>query len=361
MEKLISRGFMEIIEKELSKIQTEYLIVLKDGLTLIDSDWISVVDNINKFWYKNRKIIETSLSRWFLPNETYIFTAACVLDYNDREHLPFLLYGKQHIFDDPLCRYAQSVLNNKGTNFANKLNEKIKELIEDNILILENLKDTIYILPVSFLFNNSNSNILKNCDKIFLSMFNKKLTLKDYFRDIKTSKDLEEILKPDIVDKIPFDTNDNLKLPLAERIQIHRAKNDYLPQEATDAEIFFLVVYGHLSQTINLIFVCVNYNFIPYLRYGVAFKFFTLLIGNFLNIDNTELMLNKASLSYFTKQLFNKDYVKNINIDDYKTKCMIFEKSLLKKVFNGNTLKDGLTLKKLESIIKKSLTEIVYT
>ena len=172
---------------------------------------------------------------------------------------------------------------------------------------------------------------------------------------------LEEILKPDMVDKIPFDTNDNLKLPLAERIQIHRAKNDYLPQEATDAEIFFLVVYGHISQTINLIFVCVNYNFIPYLRYGVAFKFFTLLIGNFLNIDNTELMLNKASLSYFTKQLFNKDYVKNINIDDYKTKCMIFEKSLLKKVFNGNTLKDGLTLKKLESIIKKSLTEIVYT
>ena len=312
---------MDIIEKELSKIQNEYLQILKDSLRLIDSDWMSVVDDINKFWYKNRKIIKTALFKWFLPNETYIFTAACVLDYNDKEHLPFLLYGKQHIFDDPICSYAQSVINTQGTTFAQQLNDKIKDLIEDNILILENLNSIIYILPVSFLFNNENPDALKNCDTIFLNLFNTKLTMKEYFENIKTCEDLEEILEADIIHEIPFDTDDDLDLPLSERIKSYREQNDFIPIEANNARVFFMIVFGLISQAMNTIAICITYNFIPYLRYDVAFKYFTLLIGNFLKVKNVELMLNKATLSYFTKQIFDKDNVDCLNVSTVTQRC----------------------------------------
>lgn len=351
---------MDIIEKELSNIQIEYLSILKESLNLIDSDWLSVVDNINKFWYKHRKIIKTSLTNWFLPNETYLFTAACVLDYNDKEHLPFLLYGKQHIFDDPICRYAQSVINTKGTNFSIKLNDKIKDLICDNILILENLNNLIYILPVSFIFNNDNPNILKNCDSIFLNMFNKEMSIKDYFQNVKTCNDLESILKPDIISKIPFDTNDNLELSLAERIKLHREKNDYLPKDANDAEIFLMIVFGHISQSMNSIFICINYDFIPYLRYDVAFNYFTHLIGNFLKIENVELLLNKASLSYFTKRIFNKDNVRYSNIFTYRKQCLKFEAALFENVFKNGQFPSELTPQILETIILKGLDEFIY-
>ena len=351
---------MDIIEKELSNIQIEYLTILKESLNLIDSDWLSVIDNINKFWYKNRKIIKTSLNNWFLPNETYIFTAACVLDYNDKEHLPFLLYGKQHIFDDPICRYAQSVINTKGTNFSIKLNDKIKDLIYDNILILENLNNLIYILPVSFLFNNDNPDILKNCDSIFLNLFNKEISMKEYFQNVKTCNDLESMLKPDIIDKVPFDNNDNLELSLAERIKLHREKNNYLPVEANDAEIFYMIVFGHISQSMNTIFICINYEFIPYPRSAVAFKYFTLLIGNFLKIDNVELMLNKASLSYFTKKIFNKDNVKNSNIFAYRNQCLKFEKTLFENVLKNGSFPSNLTAQVLKTKIIKGLEEFIY-
>ena len=351
---------MDIIEKELSNIQIEYLTILKESLNLIDSDWLSVVDNINKFWYKHKKIIKSSLSNWFLPNETYLFTAACVLDYNDKGHLPFLLYGKQHIFDDPICRYAQSVINTKGTNFSTKLNEKIKDLIYDNILILENLNNLIYILPVSFLFNDDNPDILKNCDSIFLNMFNKEMSMKDYLQNVKTCNDLEAILKPDIINKIPFDTNDNLELSLTERIKLHREKNDYLPKEANDAEIFLIIVFGHISQTMNSIFICINYDFIPYLRYDVAFKYFTHLIGNFLKIENVELLLNKASLSYFTKQIFNKANVKYSSIFTYRNQCLKFEATLFENVLKNGSFPSDLTPQLLEKIILKGLEEFIY-
>ena len=351
---------MDIIKDELYKIQEDYLKLLKESKDIIDSDWLSVVDNINKFWYKHKKIIKTALNNWFIPYETYIFTAACILDYKDKEHLPFLLYGNQHIFDDPICRYAQSSMAGKGSAFSVTLNEKIKDLIEDNILILENLNKSVLILPVSYLSNDEKIDLVKSCDNAFLSLFDKQMTIQEYFEQIKTCNDLENLINEDLLKKLPFDTKDNFELSLKERIELHKKNNTYLPKEANDAEIFYIIVYGHISQAMNVIFICMSYEFIPYLRYDVAFNYFTHLISNFRDVDNIKTMIDKAGLSYFTKKIFDKSKVNITDIKDYKKKCSKFSQNVIKEVFINSVLKPNINIKNLEEIITKNLDNVIY-
>mgnify|MGYP006990121360 CR=1 FL=1 len=44
------------------------------------------------------------LKNIFPSQESYVFTASTFMDFDESEHIPFLLIGSQHILDDPLSK-----------------------------------------------------------------------------------------------------------------------------------------------------------------------------------------------------------------------------------------------------------------
>ena len=67
------------------------------------------------------------------------------MDFEDNEHLPFLLMGDKHILDDPLSKYSEirsKMPDGKDTEF---LYEQIGVTAEDNLKLLENVHGEIFV------------------------------------------------------------------------------------------------------------------------------------------------------------------------------------------------------------------------
>ena len=93
--------------EKMNQIQIEYKILLQKLLPKLKSEFsVQALDEINLFWYRHMDIVRLYLASEFAGAESYVFTAATYLDYDDNEHLPFLLLGKQHVLDDPLSKYS---------------------------------------------------------------------------------------------------------------------------------------------------------------------------------------------------------------------------------------------------------------
>ena len=137
-------------------IQTEYKELLATLLPKLKSSHSpEALDEINLFWLRHIKEIQLYLKAWFPGENSYVFTAATFMDFEDNEHLPFLLMGDKHILDDPLSKYSEIRSKMPDGKDAVFLYEQIGVTAEDNLKLLENVHGEILILPLRLL-NQSN-------------------------------------------------------------------------------------------------------------------------------------------------------------------------------------------------------------
>ena len=84
-------------------IQDSYAKLLSVLIPELESGRVpEALDEINLFWIRNIDVVQLYLKAMFSGNESYVFTAATFMDFDDKEHLPFLMIGEKHILDDPL-------------------------------------------------------------------------------------------------------------------------------------------------------------------------------------------------------------------------------------------------------------------
>lgn len=88
-------------------IQIEYKKLLVSLLPKFKSGYApEALDEINLFWIRRIEEVKLYLKNWFPGKNSYVFTAATFMDFDDNEHLPFLLMGNKHILDDSLSKYS---------------------------------------------------------------------------------------------------------------------------------------------------------------------------------------------------------------------------------------------------------------
>lgn len=143
-----------LIQKEYKELLISLLPKLKSGFAA------EALDEINIFWLKNINIVRLYLEAVVPYSDSYVFTAATFLDYDDNEHLPFLLLGENHILDDPLSIYSELCGKTLEGRNADFLYEQIKTTVEDNIKILDNLNSSVLIIPLKFLTLSKAGDIL---------------------------------------------------------------------------------------------------------------------------------------------------------------------------------------------------------
>lgn len=144
-------GF-HLLKEELKELQSRYRdVLLKAKDNIFKTDSTAVIDEINVFWQKHKKLVEFSLRSFVQPYEAYAFTAATILDVEDFEHYPFVTLGKFHIWDDPIFIYANIVGKTPNLDFNEKMKEQVIATITDNLKILDTAEEIIYILPIRYL------------------------------------------------------------------------------------------------------------------------------------------------------------------------------------------------------------------
>lgn len=171
------------------------------------------LDEINLFWLRNIEEVQLYLRAWFPGENSYVFTAATYMDYDDKEYLPFLLMGDKHILDDPLSRYAEiqsKMLKGKDAEFLYK---QIGVTAEDNLKLLENVGEKILILPLRIL-NQSNdyNSFYKVGEQAFVSLFNGINSVSDYFSKCESIDDIMQYARGDIGRLVMFSEDDDISL-----------------------------------------------------------------------------------------------------------------------------------------------------
>ena len=182
------------------------------------------LDEINLFWLRNIEEVQLYLRAWFPGENSYVFTAATYMDYDDKEYLPFLLMGDKHILDDPLSRYAE--IQGKDAEFLYK---QIGVTAEDNLKLLENVGEKILILPLRIL-NQSNdyNSFYKVGEQAFVSLFNGINSVSDYFSKCESIDDIMQYARGDIGRLVMFSEDDDISLTFKERFQSALVGTQYM-------------------------------------------------------------------------------------------------------------------------------------
>lgn len=304
-------------------IQTEYKELLTALLPKLKSCHApEALDEINMFWLRHIEEVQLYLKAWFPSENSYVFTAATFMDFDDNEHLPFLLMGDKHVLDDPLSKYSKIRSKMPAGKDAEILYKQIGLTAEDNLKLLGNTCGEILILPLRLL-NQSNdySSLYIVGELAFVNLFNGINSLSDYFAKCNSFDDIMSFACEDIGRLVMFSEDDDATLPLEERFRIALAETQYMVDtNKPDAYNFFMLVFGCIQQAIDVVVSCVEYGCIPYIRYPVSLHYVSLLSESMLNIKHIHTLRFKMCVAFIVYKLCDKDRLAEVCFKDFLKK-----------------------------------------
>ena len=172
-----------LLLNKIQLIQSEYKTLLAALLPKLKNRHApEALDEINLFWLRHIDEVQLYLKSWFPGKNSYVFTATTYMNFDDNEHLPFLIIGEKHVLDDPLIRYSTMQTKMPEGKEAESLYKQIGVTAEDNLKLLENIREEILILPFRLLNqSNDHNSLYKAGEEAFISLFNGINSLNDYF------------------------------------------------------------------------------------------------------------------------------------------------------------------------------------
>lgn len=211
-------------------LQTEYRDLLTVLLPALKGKRApEALDEINLFWLRNIDTVQLYLKYWFPGEDSYVFTASTFMGFDDSEHLPFLLMGNKHVLDDPLCKYSEVRSRMQDGRDAEFLCNQIEITAEDNLRLLENVREEILVLPLRLLSQSSNYDSLYEMGEgAFVSLFNGIENLSEYFAKCDSIDDIISFARDDIGELVLFSVDDDTALPLKERFRIALSETPYM-------------------------------------------------------------------------------------------------------------------------------------
>ena len=333
-------------------IQTEYKELLSALLPKLKTNHApEALDEINLFWIRHIEEVQLYLKSWFPGKDSYVFTAATFMDFEDNEHLPFLLIGNKHILDDPLSKYSEIQSKMPAGKDAEFLYKQISVTAEDNLKLLDNLHDEILILPMRFLNQSNNHNSLYEIgEQVFISLFNGINSLSDYFFKCDSIDDIMHFAREDIGRLVMFSEDDDATLPFEGRFKIALSGTQYMVDtNKPDAYNFFMFVFGCIQEAIDVIVSCVEYGCIPYIRYPVALHYISLLSESMSKIEHIATLRFKMNIAFVVYQLCDKHRLSEVSLKEFLRKnhiygfndklfCKLAEHGINEKNFLGYTI-----------------------
>ncbi|WP_378955751.1 hypothetical protein [Pelosinus sp. sgz500959] len=354
----------DLLKDELKELQLAYKEILISASENIFKDGsAAVIDEINVFWHRNKKLVHCILKNLCDSYQAYVFTGATILDMADFEHYPFVTLGKYHFWDDPIYKYAALIGKTKNASFDKKIREQIIATINDNIKILNEAADIIYILPIRLLSEVDAQMVHDAGIKAFLSLFKEKIDFEHYQKYFNTIEDIKNGLCPGVDKSLIFSSDDDNTLDLETRFNNYKKTNALpLPPTASDAEVFWFSIYANMRQAFDTILMCAEYQLIPYIRFDVAYTYILSLSVNFGDNKEIKDMIFKCAIAHVIYRTFDKEKVKNLDFREYYHSIQKYdlEHNLFLDLEDENITFSNPSIVKIVNIIEKNFESFFY-
>ena len=302
-----------ILYDSMEDIQKKYLSLLKQYQQVDEENAIYIIDSIKNFWFLKKKIIETFLNYYSNNFDTCVFLCGSYINTFANKHLPFYALSSKHIIDDVVLKYSVLSLQDPTLEIVKTITKALTKAINDNINCLEKFPD-IFILPISFLFDDMEM-IKKGADDVFFSLFkNKKLTLHEYLNNFKNLDEVLDFIDEDLKDTLYFEAH--LDLPLKERYETYIKEIGYALPSNDDVLNFYLHTSSLYAQALSIISLCVRFNIYPYIRENTIFYNFVNLLQNFEKIISPRI--KELALIHFLFHKVFEYYYESFSLENIK-------------------------------------------
>ena len=316
-------------------------------------------DEINLFWHCHISEVHLYLKNWISEENTYVLTAATYLGFDTKEYLPFLLMGDNHIFDDTLCKYSKTYNMLSNNEYTDSLYNFIKLVVQDNLNLLDNLKNEILIFPLNLVNQMIDYDLfVKTGESVFTRLFENINSIKDFFEKCKTIDDIVAYGCENFEDIIMFSEYDDHSLSFHERFRVAVENSKYITTEGeSDAYVFYMLVYGYIQQAIDIISMCIDYGCIPFIRHPVSLYYVSLLSENMVKVKDIDALIFKMNIAYIVHELFDFDRFVTFNLDRYlnEIKAYKFSKKLFDKLNEQRIDKNNVLGEEVVEIINNEL------
>ena len=339
--------------------------MLADLLPRIKSENASEAhDEINLFWHCHISEVHLYLKNWISEENTYVLTAATYLGFDTKEYLPFLLMGDNHIFDDTLCKYSKTYNMLSNNEYTDSLYNFIKLVVQDNLKLLDNLKNEVLIFPLNLVNQLIDYDLfIKTGESVFTSLFENINSIHDFFEKCNTVDDIVAHGCENFEDIIMLSEYDNHLLSFHERFKLAVKNSKYINTEGkSDAYIFYMIVYGYIKQAIDIISMCIDYGCIPFIRHPVSLYYVSMLGENRKKVKNIDDLIFKMNIAYIVYELFDFDRFVSFDLDTHlsEIKTYMFSKKLFDKLKEHRIDKNNVLGKEVVEIINDEL-KLFYT
>ncbi|MBD5080660.1 MAG: hypothetical protein HDT44_02725 [Ruminococcaceae bacterium] len=353
-----------LLVNKIYSIQNQYKNLLSSLLPKIKSSTLlQALDEINLFWLRNIHSIQLYLKNVFSSQDSYVFTASTFIDFDDSEHIPFLLIGKQHILDDPLSKFAELYSTMPDGKDKECLYEQIKLTAEDNIKILDNLNLRILILPLDLLSQSDiHDTSIKSSENFFISLFDGIETLDDYFTKCNSIDDIEKYSSENILNKIMLTDEDNMSLPFKQRFKLAVSNSKFvINSEQSDAYNFFINVFSYLQQAIHIVVLCIEYGCVPYIRSLVSVNYILIVANHLTNdYDHVKNFMYRMCVGFAVHKSCDKEQFDKIGIDEFLKEMQTydFNRKLFDKLESQGITQDTFLQHSIGQIVNNQLQEL---
>lgn len=322
----------------------------------------AALDEINLFWLKNMDLVRLYLTNEFADKDSYVFTASTFMDFDDKEQYPFLLLGKHHVLDDPLCKYSDICSKIPEAHIPEKLLDQIELTAEDNIKIIEGCNGRIIILPLRLLSQTPKDSVLFQMgEQAFISLFNGINSIKEYFEKCDSFEDILKYARDDIGEIVLFSKSDDKALPFEQRYNHAKQENSYmLKNSRTESDNFFVMVFGYIQQAVDVIVSCLEYRCIPFIRNPVALNYILLLEESLSDIPSVPEMRYKMCIANLIYRICDKEKLSRFGFDKFlfAMEAFQFNKKIFELLAKNNVHESTFSVYSAVPVIEKCLTEL---
>ena len=293
-----------LIEK-IEEFQQKYLNLLKVILKEVNNHEINIRDEFLIFFNKNKMLVELYLKYYSQEERNYFLTGFDFINVEKGEHKSFFLIDGKRIIDDTLYLDLKLLGSNSEIN-KHVYIKKIKKSIENNIFLLEKYNNEILLMPIRCLNSNETFKDLSALSNKILFQFFKKeyANFEEYIKENLTIKDIENHLTIN-TKIIIFLKNEDKNDSFQKRFENYKKTIQSIGFETkNDGLIFYMAVFGFLSQAIDIIEVSQRYNLFPCVRNYITIYYISLIFDDFIQTENINYIKQKNNILNTLKLFF---------------------------------------------------------
>lgn len=356
---------------DLKEIQQQYSRLIRSNNVSFEPDIfyfnaISLVEKCEKFWLSKSQQLSLILDDLAKSNKCFILSGAIYLNVADNEHFTFATLGDIHILNDPFVRMHGFFANGIEEINAHTISY-FRDVYIDTKNILDNFTDEFVFLPVDIMFNSIETDKLKVINKGYWNVISSLLdtdinSVEEMERFYSSIDDIEKNLSIKALDSLIFyDTND-IQLSLKDRLDKY-FNDPQLPMNIKiDNEIrrFYFATFAQISQVMEIIMKCLQFNIIPFVRFDVTFRYLLLIGGAFRNDAILNRMLDYTTIGYLLSENINSQEVSKMSFKSFAGKfnknCFI---DTIYYKLNENGDMHSLHVKDVINVIKETLNNVL--